>query len=120
MSYSTDEELPALLSGDEAQVSDTESIGDEELPALEYNGSSSPPLHSPMVSNDEADLLAAPLVTQYPDDVLITGWGPPDRVSSSSIQLWCTIMRGYMQMLRDAQLSGVGAARDRKDQCRDK
>ena len=79
LSYSTDDELPALLDCGEAQESETESSGDEGLLALEYDGPSSPPLHSPLVSNNnnECDLLAAPLVIQYPDDMLITRWGPP-------------------------------------------
>ena len=85
LSYSTDEELLAPLVGDEAQVSETESSGDEGLPALEYDRSSSPPMHSPIVSNGRADLLAVPMVTQYPDDVLITRWGLPDDVSTTMV-----------------------------------
>ena len=75
LSYSIDEELPALLSDDEAQVNETESSGDGGLPALEYGGPSPPSLHSPIVSNDRAGMLAVPFVTQYPEDVPIFGWG---------------------------------------------
>ena len=54
LSYITDDELPAFIDCGEAQDSETESSGDEGLPALEYDGPSSLPLHSPLVSNNRA------------------------------------------------------------------
>ena len=72
------DELPALIDCGEAQDSETENSGDEGLPALEYDGPSSLPPPSPLVSNNNwCDLLATPQVIQYPDDILIAGWGSP-------------------------------------------
>ena len=121
LSYTTDDELPALIDCGEAQNSETESSGDEGLPALEYDGPSSLPLHSPLASNNNwCDLLATPQVIQYPDDLLIIGWGPPHTSDPSSIRLWRTLLQHCMQSVHDSQSLTTRSVPSKEDQCPDK
>ena len=121
LSYPTDDELPELIDCSEAQESETESSGDEGLRAVEYDGPTSPPLHSPLVSNNNwCDLLAAPQVIQYPDDMLIAGWGSPYILDPSSIRLWRTILQHCMQLVLDPQSPDAISIHSKKDQCQDK
>ena len=123
LSYLTDDELPALIECGEAQDSETESSGEEGLPALEYDGPSSLPLHSPLVSNNNwCDLLATPQVIQYHDDILITGWGSPYSytLDPSSIRLWRTLLQHCMQSVQDSQSLTTSSVPSKEDQCPDK
>ena len=123
MSDATDDELPALIECGEAQDSETESSGEEGLPALEYDGPSSLPLHSPLVSNNNwCDLLATPQVIQYHDDILITGWGSPYSytLDPSSIRLWRTLLQHCMQSVQDSQSLTTSSVPSKEDQCPDK
>ena len=120
LSYLTDDELPALIDCSEAQDSETEVSGDEGLPALEYDEPSSLPLHSPSIShNNWCDLLATPQVIQYPDDILITGWGSPHILNPSSIRLWRTLLPHCMQSVHDSQSLTTSSVPSKKDQCPD-
>ena len=78
-------------------------------------------IHSPLVSsNNWCDLLAAPQVIQYPDDILIAGWGSPYILDPSSIRLWRTIMQHYMQLVHDPQSPDATSVHSKEDQCQNK
>src|SRR6056300_1373875 len=91
------------------------------VPALEYDGPSSLPLHSPLISNNNwCDLLATTQVIQYPDDILITGWGSPHTLDPPSIRLWRTLPQHCMQSVHDSQSLTTSFVPSKEDQCPDK